>query len=298
MVLLFTFALLILSGILADSVTTVTNCDPPVSNDTCIQGPCGQAMCELLCGLTTNYDSCRQRCDANFCDRIECRATQQCSQTCRGGRCGSLICDAKNCSQSCSSGQCSQVRCAQDAPSCQQSSSSGEMICEGKSCEQECPGGECNMTCSNKVKTCSQSTIGGFVIMDCDAEGTSCQQQCRGGECNMTCSNKVKTCSQTTTGGLATMHCDADVCVQDCLGGFCNMTCSPSTSDCRQTCTGGKCLIECKADKCKVECPGGDLQCCKVNLYHASDRQECFPPIESLVCCHFSSNNASFDLSK
>ena len=95
MAFLLIIVLLSTTGTLIDSATNKTDCDLKPNNSSCTQAiGCGQSPCEMLCGLTTPYDTCQQSCGSNECNVLQCRASDVCTQICILTNCGSLTCDA------------------------------------------------------------------------------------------------------------------------------------------------------------------------------------------------------------
>ncbi|XP_078351342.1 uncharacterized protein LOC144636073 [Oculina patagonica] len=185
MALLFIITVLSLTGTLVDSASTITGCDAPTSNVTCVQGSCAQPPCTMQCGLSTPYEQCEQLCSSS-CDSVKCDASSLCRQTCEGN-CMSLTCDAQDCFQICDRGICGEMTCAKNdksATSCEQSSPTAQMSCEKETCTQSCTnGGNCTMTCSSDVKLCIQSCLDGNCQYKCEAE--KCTLNCKGGTCTI-----------------------------------------------------------------------------------------------------------------
>lgn len=184
MALVFIITVLSLTGNMVDSASNITSCDAPPSNTTCTQGSCQQPPCTMLCGLTTPYDTCQQKCDASSCDSMKCNASDRCVQLCSEGNCKSMTCDAEYCRQSCNRGICGLMTCAENAKNatfCEQISTTAEMICERDTCIQNCNTGNCTMTCSSSGKQCTQNCKGGNCRFKCAAQ--ECTQSCDGGSC-------------------------------------------------------------------------------------------------------------------
>lgn len=184
MALVFIITVLSLTGTLVDSASNITSCDAPLSNTTCVQGSCQQPPCTMRCGLTTQYDTCQQRCDASSCDSMKCNASDRCLQRCDDGNCKAMTCDAKNCDQSCNRGNCTSITCSENAKNtstCEQSSTTAEMICGTDTCYQNCQKGNCFMFCLSSVKQCTQNCNGGNCSFMCKAQ--QCTLHCDGGSC-------------------------------------------------------------------------------------------------------------------
>ena len=282
MALLFRIALLSAINAFVNSASNKSHCDIRYitpDGKWCTQNSksCLPPPCTLLCGMSTQYNTCGQFCTqpSISCDILECRASQSCEQSCLRGNCGSMVCDANDCRQVCTSGNCSSMTCPSTVNSCVQLSAS-EMTCEADFCTQHCSQPECQMVCPAGSNNCTQGiSIGASAAMECD-RGV-CEQVCFKGRCNISCSSSVTTgrceqrcleskcevmtchatnCKQVARDGNLTMRCDGKVCEQACLSGDCNMTCSTSVKECHQICYSGKCLFSCDAEKCKVDCFG------------------------------------------
>lgn len=210
MALVFIIIVLSLAGAMVDSASNITSCDAPLSNTTCQQGSCLQPPCTMHCGLTTPYDTCEQRCNANSCDSLKCNASVRCLQQCNDGNCISMTCDATNCFQSCNRGNCSLMTCsenARNASTCEQSSMTAEMICGNDICTQNCDAGNCRMICSSSVKQCTQNCNVGNCFYMCEAQ--TCYLNCEGGG---NCTNiKSSTSKPTTESGGGTLQMKASV---------------------------------------------------------------------------------------
>lgn len=230
------------------SGSIITSCNRFDSSETtCSQGPCAKYPCTMQCGILSAYESCQQHCDRSICDAIDCTASGACNQTCEGGRCGPMSCNAPNCFQNCDYGICDTMSCPRNTVRCVQSAAAKDLICEAGSCDQSCSRGFCNATCLSAVKTCNQRSYFGLN--------------------NMTCAPGVETCTQTSTMGFGIMRCDADVCKQNCSGFQCDMFCSSSVKECHQSCgRRARCRLSCEAESCKPDCPAEGVQCTILNI--------------------------------
>ena len=151
----FIFCSVIFSSLtMARSGSNITSCNNIPDSSTCSQGPCLQVPCKMQCGFKSSYESCQQHCRyGGICDAISCTASQTCNQTCQGGQCEELTCNAPKCFQDCYDGICNIMTCPENAVKCVQSVLAAKhMICKARSCDQSCSRGFCNATCSSAVK--------------------------------------------------------------------------------------------------------------------------------------------------
>ena len=140
--LLLVVALLSATRILLETASSKTVCDSMPNNDTCVQDSCNQPPCSFLCGLSSPFERCQQRCSGSICSPLVCNSSvQSCLQGCPGGFCKVIKCDSKQCSQSCDGGHCEVMRCTnwKNGTFCEQTFGK-EMTCDSESCIQGCTG--------------------------------------------------------------------------------------------------------------------------------------------------------------
>ena len=291
MAFLLIIVLLSTTGTLIESASNKTDCDINPSNSSCTQAsPCAQSPCQMLCGLTTPYDTCQQSCGSDECNVLQCRASNACTQICILSTCGSLTCDANQCIQSCASGNCSSQTCPSTVNSCTQISA-GEMTCEANACFQSCSRGECRMICTTGGNNCTQVSEIHSTPMNCDRG--FCQQMCSSGGCDMSCSSSATTgsclqscgghsracgtmscdatnCTQVAQGRNANLRCEGDVCEQSSFNGDSTLTCPAGVKKCKQIANDKNTTLQCDGEMCEQNCFTGEC-----NMVCSASAKEC-----------------------